>query len=449
MPFELQMNAFGDHGPHAPEMVSHDVAKWAAARTLYLRREPVAMKPPPKSELAKWNDPKVGWGVVMAESDNPPPALKKLIAKRKAPILRYLSNTSQSLSTLRDDRGPVLDIAGSPSGIERGSLPYYLMIYGSPEVVPWSLQYILGMRHCVGRLDLEADALDNYISAVLNNFAGARSDPYRTLICATDHGDITTMIRAVLAEPLYARFQEDDERKAMSVFLAGNEAGRAATQQSLSEHLAELPGVVVTSSHGRTSPANDPPEMRRNLGWLVDQNKTAINPHELMKSWEPNGVVWYAHACCSAGSDSFTVFDGLFPKETPTAKLLQTVAALGSLTAPFPRALLGAKNPARAFIGHVEPTFNWTVRRPDTGQALTDMLVSAIENLNRGEPVGYAFKDRASQAGVLLTSYDRARSAYINGAQNADEMLRLKLSALDIQSTVILGDPAVALSIRP
>jgi len=449
MSWTLQMNAFLEDGPHQPEEVVSDVVAWAAAKPVHLRREAVSLKPPAKSELTQWSDPKVGWGVVMAASAEPPAILKKLISKRKAPILRYMKDSPHALSVLQDDRGPVLDIAGSPSGIERGALPYYLLIYGSPEAVPWCLQYILGMRHCVGRVDLEGTQLENYVNAVLNDFAGSRADSYRTLTFAVDQPDITHTLRTVLADPLYARFQLDDERSATSVFLAGDEDGRAATQQSLNEQLAQYPGLIVTSSHGRTAPASNPPEMQRMLGWLVDQNKSAMDPDELLKNWQPNGAIWYAHACCSAGSDDLTIFKGLFPEGTSAYKLIESVAKLGSLTAPFPKALLGAASPARAFIGHVEPTFNWTVRLPKTGQALTDVLVSAIENLNRGEPVAYAFRDRMIQAGSLLTSHDRARSDYINGAQNEEELLRLKLSALDIQSTVILGDPAVALPIRP
>ena len=39
-------------------------------------------------------------------------------------------------------------------------------------------------------------------------------------------------------------------------------------------------------------------------------------------------------------------------------QVLQAVADLGSLIAPLPKILLGAKKPLRAFIGQVELTFN-------------------------------------------------------------------------------------------
>jgi AcrR family transcriptional regulator len=58
--------------------------------------------------------------------------------------------------------------------------------------------------------------------------------------------------------------------------------------------------------------------------------------------------------------------------------VLNGIAALGNRVAPLPTALLGAKKPARAFVGHVEPTFDWTLQNPDTNQILTDSIQKAL-----------------------------------------------------------------------
>ena len=47
------------------------------------------------------------------------------------------------------------------------------------------------------------------------------------------------------------------------------------------------------------------------------------------------------------------------------------MTAFGAFTTPLPRALLGATRPLRAFVGHVEPTFDWTLRQRQTGEHLT------------------------------------------------------------------------------
>lgn len=95
--------------------------------------------------------------------------------------------------------------------------------------------------------------------------------------------------------------------------------------------------------------------------------------------WEPDGVVWLAHACCSAGSVASSGYAGLFDPGDPIAELLAGVSeAAGSRTAPLPRRLLGHPKPARAFLGQVEPTFDWTLSDPDTGQPLSNALCDAV-----------------------------------------------------------------------
>jgi hypothetical protein len=448
---KLQMNAFLGTKPHRPEEVSGNVVRWGG-KPEQLRRPAVPLKPAPKLDLTKWKDPGVGWGVVMSESAGAPPTiLKKLLAFRgKGPVLRYMSDSSQSLSMLRDESGGRLDISGSALGNRSGAIPYYLLIYGSPKEIPWSLQYVLSMRFCVGRIDLKPDELENYVNALLSDFSAAKADPYRTLTCATDHdpADITHLMRTVVAEPLFKAFLSDDERKDTSVLLAGDEPGGDARTNSLVGQLQKRPGFIATTSHGQAAPEDGDPDPARKLGWLVDQDETLIDPAGLLSAWDPGGAIWYSHACCSAGSDDFSVFEKLFPEGTETAVLIQKVAALGAMTASFPQKLLGAKNPARAFIGHVEPTFDWTLRRPATDQALTSSLIDAIVNINRGEPVGHAFRDRARQAATLLGSHELARDAYNRGSNNSDDLVYLKLASSDIRSTVILGDPAVVLPLR-
>src|SRR5205807_2515028 len=104
----------------------------------------------------------------------------------------------------------------------------------------------------------------------------------------------------------------------------------------------------------------------------VDARGEVLNLDELLSVWEPKGAVWYAHACCSAGSDSTSVFAGLFEKGSPNESLLRSLTSLPASVAPLPKRLLGHRRPLRAFVGHVEPTFDWTLRQPENGQAITD-----------------------------------------------------------------------------
>jgi hypothetical protein len=112
--------------------------------------------------------------------------------------------------------------------------------------------------------------------------------------------------------------------------------------------------------------------------------------------------------------------------------------------------LLGAKKPLRAFIGHVEPTFDWTIRQPDTGQHLTNSIVRALYNeVYRPKPVGLAFHKYYEPLGALSTRYDRAVEDSKKKIDTHEVMLYCQLAARDLQSMVILGDPTAMLPPLP
>jgi len=164
-----------------------------------------------------------------------------------------------------------------------------------------------------------------------------------------------------------------------------------------------------------------------------------------LTKWEPHGAIWYAHACCSAGSNQSTYYDGLFPADSPIDKFLKDIAKLGSKIAPLPKQLLGAKKPLRAFIGHVEPTFDWTLCQPGTDTYFTEPVRQAIYNgLFQPDPVGLAFRDYYAQLGSVYIDYDQAHEKF-DGDNTKEALLFCRLVARDIQSMVVLGDPTATL----
>jgi hypothetical protein len=120
---------------------------------------------------------------------------------------------------------------------------------------------------------------------------------------------------------------------------------------------------------------------------------------------------------------------------------------LGARTSPMPQKLLGREKPLRAFIGHVEPTFDWTLldtvgRKPLTG----DIIDSVWPNIGRSEPIGYAFRDAHSAAGSYYSRHDDAVTEYARRVPGAEgRALAYLLAARDRRSLVVLGDPTVAL----
>lgn len=417
------------------------------------------------TDMSDWRDERVGWGLVLPDTEALTPAdkaravdapgpIQELLAERgNAPVLRYVKASPNRFGTLlrylRDGQVFQPDIAGSEFGVAADRIPHYLLICGSPDEIPWDLQYALNARFAVGRLDLDESGLASYVAALRNDWNGSSSKQASAMVWATDHGgsDMSRTMRLYVAKPLWELISADRDVGPNSVLIDKDNGG--ATSGALLETLpTRKPGLVATTSHGVTFPLEDTQAMAANLGLLVDDDGAFASPEKILAAWEPDGAIWYAHACCSAGSRSGTIYDDLVVADSPIGRVLRGVAELGSLTAPLPKALLGAKKPLRAFVGHVEPTFDWTIRQPETRQALTGGIKAALwDSLFRKEscPVGRAFHSFYEPIGILAAQQVSLKEQYARTAKVSSQLLAAQLSARDRMSTVILGDPTVRL----
>jgi hypothetical protein len=467
VPSTLTINAWtGEKTPKA-RLSKKTATQWGVRRQV----EPVKqfLAAPPLLDLRNWQDPDVGWGVVLPENeaiavaeravgaDAPEPIRELLAARNQAPVFRYRADLLNEYLRRYYLDGKVQDVQISSAikrGTEVGCLPFYLLIVGSPKTIPWSLQYALNQPCFVGRLDLEEAGLKNYVKALLSNWpdAGCRAD--QPVVWAVDHGthDITENMRRIIAEPVAARLKSDDQIGDKVKLLTAKQATVNALTAAL---MANQPALIVSTSHGMTGPLDNLAAMQQQLGVLVDTENRLLQLDKLLAQWQPDGAIWYAHACCSAGSDSKNSYKGLITASSQVARVLDTVALLGAQVAPLPKALLGAKKPLRAFLGHVEPTFDWTIRDPNTGQKLTETLQAALYNhlyQKVPESIGLAFQECYNHVGELFAQWSQALDVINDSASTPAEReaarkgaLRTQLTALDRQSLVILGDPTVAL----
>ena len=454
MPIPVTMNAWT--GTEKAAGTVADPAEWALRRELESAPRLLA---PRQIDLRNWQDSEVGWGVVIADGATIPAPLQALISQRRGPVFRYIKDWEYSLVLLRNyDAGKDIDINAAPRGTAPDALPQYLLIYGAPADVPWQLQYVLNANRCVGRLHLTGRPLENYINALLTgnwsegSGSGEVTDPNRAVVWAVDHGggDITELMRNAIAAPLFAELREDDQIGAGAHFLDGS-AHAADVGELVSTLAADRPGLIVTTSHGMTGPLADKKGMLRDLGLPVDAAGQTLAPRRLLEQWRPAGAIWYAHACCSAGGDRESSFADLIDRDSTAGKVLASVASLGAQVAPLPTELLGSERPLRAFIGHVEPTFDWTLQQPATGQFLTASIIEALYGemyVRKGDverPIGYAFREWYGRTNGLRSQYDKAYKRFNSGEAAEGMLLALQLAARDVESTVILGDPTVAM----
>jgi hypothetical protein len=463
-PDSLTLNAHIGAGKRAASPVFSNAAlSWALKKKIPKSFAPT-LAPPPPPNLADWASPQVGWGLVLpyraglspealaSAGDAPDPIRDLRAARGDAPVFRYRADSQLSITHLLTYRSGVeefVPLSSAEPGVGAGHLPFYLLIYGPPDVIPWEFQFILNASRAVGRLDLEGEALENYVAALKGGWSRAASNVRHSLVWSANNGaaDITRLMRDSIAAGVHALLEKDDDID-KAVFIDGfGDSGDSATSAALRDTLADLrPGFILTTSHGQTGPLDDLQAMGRDLGLLVDQNYEVMQPEEFLARWEPDGAIWYAHACCSAGSNATTIYDGLVPADSEVDLLLKAVARLGAKTAPLPRALLGAKKPLRAFVGQVEPTFDWTLRQPRTSGFLTDPLQTALYNrLFQPEPAGMALRPCYQKLGGLYAEYDEALRQFNNNKDTKDILLFCQFAARDVQSMVILGDPTAVL----
>jgi hypothetical protein len=417
-------------------------------------------KPTPWHEWRRFD---VGWGLVLPDDDSVPIAdravaadapepLRRLVAARNnAPILRYRPELGTGHLRRYDQQGNESDLStnGAGRGVGWDVLPHFMLLGGGPEQLPWELQFQLNTAFCVGRLHLQDGALTRYVDCLLNDWQDARAVPNQTVVWAVDHGptDITSLLRDAVAEPLYQAFNNDADIADGALFIDGRRADLPASAEALTAALEEhRPLVVVTTSHGYVDLTGDPDRFATTLGLPVDQDYQLLLPEHLLSTWQPDGAIWYSHACCSAGSDDEPAYLGLFEQDSDIETVLRRLAAAERTVAPLATELLSASRPARAFIGHVEPTFDRVLRDVDTGQPLADALIPALyEHLFVPRPLGFSFRTWFSQIGSYLNQHLDAVEEVNRG--NRDAAIRALdkiLAALDHRSVVILGDPTVA-----
>lgn len=454
LPASLMINAFTGGGP-ATAKPSARAKRWSFANAPPRIR--TFLKAQPRADPKDWRDPRVGWALVLPHNPDLSPAdlacakdapepIRALVDSRgengqPALVLRYKSGSSRIGFLQRD--GSDLPVNQSAFGTGFAVVPRYLLIYGTPEQIPWEVQYSLNATRYVGRLDLTGTALENYVRALMNNWNDGAADLASALVWSADHGpaDITCLMREAIASPVVQKLRADLTIGPNTQYLDGSKPG-TATVKTLIEHLSAMrPGFILTTSHGMTGPLDNLEQMAAQMGALVDSDHSLVSPNDILENWKPGGAVWYAHACCSAGSDAHTLFDGLVEADSLVDQVLKGVAKAGARVSPLPNALLGASQPLRAFIGHVEPTFNWTLEQKITKQFTTGPLVNALyEELFQPSPIGMAMSSVYGQLGGIYADYDR-----FSLVPNQANMLHRLLVARDIQSTVILGDPTAML----
>lgn len=412
-------------------------------------------------------DPKdlaqAGWGVIFAADAEPAvrEALRALLDYRKEQANRvkeryreyfgangYRPNESKNLFLARQGAGP--------GPVDPDKVPYYLLIVGDPEKIPYSFQYQLDVAYAVGRIHFDTlDEYSYYAQSVVRAEKEQLALPRRAAFfgVANPNDGSTQLSAEHLVKPLAENVKSDKPTWALDTFLA-DEATKPRLEGLLGG--ADTPALLFTASHGVAFDMGDPRQLKQQGAMLTQEwlgpgasgGRTVPQTmyyaaDDVMSDARLFGLIAFHFACFGAGTPRFDDFAHL-----KQGLRERTQIAPSAFVSKLPKRLLAhPKGGALAVIGHVDrawgSSFMWN-------QSVEDVAVfgSALKRLMEGHPVGSAtefFNERYAELATSLSS--ELEDIKYGKKVDAAGLAALWTANNDARGYAVIGDPAVRLMV--
>lgn len=402
-----------------------------------------------------------GWGVIFAQ-DAPPAiyeALAPLLAHRREQAGRkhehfyreYLRNDGYRPGETKLEF--LARHGAGPGPADPRQVPYYLLLVGDPEAIPYRFQYQLDVQYAVGRIHFDSpEGYAHYARSVVQAETGERPRPRRAAFFGVQNPDdqATEISAKHLVEPLAGKLARDSSDWTILSVLR-DEARKPRLCRLLGGD--ETPDLLFTASHGMGFPAGD-------VRQLAHQGALLCGDWPGPRAWRDAIPEEYYLSAEDVGDDAqllglVALFFACFGAGTPhldsyarQAFGQQVALAPHAFVARLPQRLLGhPKGGALAVVGHIDRVWSCSFTWPGVGrQAQT--YESALRRLARGCPVGYALEFFDERYAELSTELAIELAELRDGKVPDDLALAGMWTANnDARNYVILGDPAVRLGV--
>lgn len=406
---------------------------------------------------------KTGWGIVFAPGvgDDVKEALKPLLELRREQAGDYYHDFKGNRAfQANDTKRSFLARSRAGAGPSNPRLvPYYLLLVGSPDGIPFKVQHQLDVQYAVGRLHFNTlEEYANYAATVVAAEKGSLRRPRNvTLFGVRNRGDVATQLSAdQLVSPLFDSLSNGN-KDWITNRLIGPECTRSALIDLLQADAA--PALLFSASHGLGFPnghsrqlaqqgallCQDWPGPLRHQGPIPDDFYVAAD--HLPKDAHCEGLITFFFACYGGGTPQTDDYAHLV--EGPQAQI-----APYPFVAPLPQALLGRPRGALATIGHVERAWSYSFLSGQAGPQL-EVFEAALLALMQGQRVGAAmewFNSRYAELSSDLTVEIEARRARPPRPEEQTleedrELASMWTANNDARSYVVIGDPAVRLAV--
>lgn len=395
-----------------------------------------------------------GWALVAAV-DTPEEVLDALaplrsLRSRQAED-RYREFTGGEGYVPPEDKRAFLRKRGIGSALPANpdKMPYYVLLVGGPDSIPFSFQYQLDVQYAVGRIAFDTvDQYARYASAVA---AADSMDAPRTmrLFGPRNRADRATQLSATrLVAPLENDLREEEGWEVAAV--PAGECHKGTLADLLSGGDA---GLLFTASHGVGFPRGHPLQ-RAGQGALVCQDW----PGGPLPSGEQ-----LADSSYFGGADAETLADvrtrimmsfACFGAGTPLqdeVSALPRTASAAVADAPFvarmPQQLLAhPRGGMLAFVGHVARAWGCSFMSPKL-ETEHDVFLSALRALMDGWRIGHAMEYFNDKYSALTAELHELLDDVRGSGSKPDnlQMTRLWTENNDARNYIVLGDPAVRL----
>jgi hypothetical protein len=407
----------------------------------------------------------VGWAVVFPAEMHP--RVREEIKEALQPLLDLRHEQAGDLFQLYEGgdayrpgerKDQYLERLGVGPGLtDPQEMPFYVMLVGTPEEIPYSFQYQLDVMRGVGRLDFGSD-IEAYAAYALHVVAcetGAVTLPRRAAFFApANSGDRATKLSAqYLMRPLYEnlslRAPERELPLAHDWELAAPYVGEGlATHEQLGRLLGgdptEMPALLFTAGHGIEFPAGHSAQLRHQ-GALLCQDWPGLGRElrrdhyfageDVAEGASLLGMMAFIFACYGAGTPQLDQF------AVQAFKVREKIAERG-FTAALPQQML--KQGALAVFGHVERAWGYSFISP-TGRLANQSFVTSMRMLMNGEPIGLAsdvsFNMRYAELSSDLNA-DLEELKWDPEHMDDYELVHRWTANNDARGYIVLGDPA-------
>jgi hypothetical protein len=415
-----------------------------------------------------------GWGVIFA--DNADPAIRDALG----PLLRrraeqacaggdslYQEYVCERGYHARESKRDFLTSRGAaPAGpVEPTEMPYYLLLVGSPEAIPYSVQYQLDVQYAVGRICF--DTPEQYACYAESVIAAETANPLPrqvTFFAVRNNDDEATRLSSTfLVQPLAERLRTwQASQPETHRWTIGVSPEDQTSKKCLKALLGgeQTPALLFTASHGLAFASGDARQIEEQgalvcrdwpgtLEWRGPlSSEFYFAGQDVEHDGRVAGLIAFHFACFGAG----TPYRDDFPRASQIGlgDSLARVIAERPFVARLAQRLVGhPAGGALAVIGHVERALGSSFVWSSSGgqRASITSFEACLRRLMRGQPVGLAMEALNQRYAEMCVDLSQAiRQVTEEGRLVTNEQLsRLWTGSTDARGYVVVGDPAVSL----